>query len=112
MKLTVEDLCDQIDRLHLMSAEEAAALKTRWFQPGRKEVQDAGRFCEWLRANDYVTDFVLSAVSSGKSARLTLNQYRLTDQQRSGDFLATDPLDRGVRVAVVAPAVAHDPALF
>jgi twitching motility protein PilT len=116
VKRTVDDLCEQIERLHLMSSEDTAALKARWFQPGRKEVQDAGRFCEWLRANDYVTEFVLSAVCSGKSARLTLNQYRLTDQLRSGgeagDFLATDPLDHVVRVAIVAPAVAQDAALF
>ena len=116
MKLTVDDLCRQIEELHLMSLEDTAALKARWFQPGRKDGQDAGRFCEWLRANDYVTEFVLAAIRSGEAARLTLNQYRLTDRLHAGgeagDFLATDPLEHVVRVAIVSPTVAQDGDLF
>jgi hypothetical protein len=108
MKPTAEELCHQIETNRLTSPEDAAALRARWFQPGRKEAHDGARFGEWLRANHYVTDFVLSALHHGRSDRLTLDQYRLTDLLRSGsgagDFLAVDPLDRAVRVAVLAPA--------
>src|SRR5262249_22041898 len=68
---------------------------------------------EWLRLNGYVTEFVLSAITRGKADKLTLNQYRLTDVvrtgARAGDFRATDPLERSLRLQVVSPAVASDP---
>jgi twitching motility protein PilT len=113
MQVTVADLLGQIAKHQLMSAEELAALKARWFRPGRKEVEDATRFCEWLRANDYLTEFVIAALGSGKADWLTLNQYRLKDRVRAGaqagDFLALDPLDRVVRVQIVSPGVARGP---
>jgi len=84
MQLPAEDLLAQIEEHHLLSPEDAAALKTRWFRPGRKEVQDAARFCEWLRVNNYLSEFVLAALSRGKADLLTLNQYRLTDLVRTG----------------------------
>ncbi len=116
MGMTVENLVGQIEELHLVSDKDLATLKARWFGKGRKEVHDAQRFCEWLRVNAYLTDFVLSALSSGKADRLILNQYRLTEQlsegPQAGDFLAADPLDRVVRVQILAPGLASDGAWF
>jgi twitching motility protein PilT len=111
---TAEDLLKQIEEYHLMSPKDFGAMKARWVRPGRKEVQDAARFREWLRVNDCLTDFVLSALMRGKADLLSLNQYRLTDLVRTGvqagDFRATDPLDRVLRLQVVSPALAEDPA--
>jgi twitching motility protein PilT len=116
MQVTVEDLLGQIEKLKLMSEEECAALRSRWFRPGRKDQADATRFCEWLRVNDYMTEFAISALARGKADRLILNQYRITDLVRqgaqAGDFLATDPLDREVRLQIVAPQEARGPAWF
>ena len=116
MQITVADLLGQIEKRQLMSAEELAALRGRWFRPGRKEVEDAPRFFEWLRGNNYLTEFVISALASGKADWLTLNQYRLTDRVRTGaqagDFRALDPLDRTVRVQIVSPGVARGPAWY
>jgi twitching motility protein PilT len=99
-----------------MPTEEVAALRARWFRSGRKEVDDATRFCEWLRANDYLTEFVIGALASGKVDWLTLNQYRLTDRVRAGvqagDFLALDPLDHVVRVQIVSPTIPSGPAWY
>src|SRR5262249_31934322 len=111
MPVVVEDLLSQLENLQLMPAEDLAAVKARWFRSGRKEAEDPTRFCEWLRVNDYLTEFVISALARGKADRLTLNQYRLIDQLRAGaqagDFLATDPLDQVVRVQIVSPRVAQ-----
>jgi twitching motility protein PilT len=114
MPLTVEDVLAQIEHHHLMAAKDIGAVKARWFRPERKDAEDAARFGEWLRVNDYLSEFALTAVTRGKADQLTLNQYRLTDLVGSGpetrDFLATDPLDRVLRVRIVAPAVTQDPA--
>jgi twitching motility protein PilT len=113
MPNSAEDLLQQIENMHLMSAKDIEAAKSRWFRPGRKEIQDAARFSEWLRVNDYLTDFVLSALTRGKADLLTLNQYRLTDLLRTGaqagGFRAMDPLDHGVRLQIVSPTVTLDP---
>jgi twitching motility protein PilT len=113
MSSSAEQLFTQIEKMHLISLKDIEAVQSRWFRPGRKEVQDADRFCDWLRVNDYVTEFVLTALTRGKADKLILNQYRLTDVLRTGeptcDFLATDPLDRSLRLQVVSPAVARDP---
>src|SRR5262249_37961524 len=82
--------------------------------PGRAEVDDVARFRDWLRVNHYVTDFDLAALLEGKADKLTLNQYRLTDVIRSGpqagDFQATDPVERQLRVSIFAPAISQDAA--
>src|SRR5262249_15218419 len=116
MQLAVADVLGQIEQHRLMPAEEVAALRARWFRTGRKEVEDTNRFCEWLRVNGYLTDFVIGALASGKVDWLTLNQYRLTDRVRagvqSGDFLALDPLDHVVRIQIVSPTVPSGPAWY
>ncbi|HEV3080175.1 MAG TPA: PilT/PilU family type 4a pilus ATPase [Gemmataceae bacterium] len=116
MQFTVEDLLGQIEQYHLMSPKDVPAVKARWFRPERKDAQDAARFCDWLRVNNYLTEFVLSALTRGKADQLALNQYRLTDWLRTGpeagDFLATDPLERLLRVQIVAPEATQGPAWF
>jgi len=116
MQLTVEDLFGQIEKLKLVSAEEIAAMRGRWLRPGRKDAADSARFCEWLRVNNYLTEFAISALARGNADRLILNQYRITDLLRTGaqagDLLASDPLDRPVRVQIVSPQVAIGQAWY
>jgi twitching motility protein PilT len=113
MRVTVEELLGQIEQHQLMSATDLEAVKARWFRPERKASQDAAGFCEWLRVNDYLSEFVLRAVTRGRADQLILNQYRLTDWLRTGpeagDFLATDPLGRVLRMGIIAPSVTQGP---
>jgi twitching motility protein PilT len=116
MQVTVEDLLHQMEKLHLMTSEELEAVRSRWFRPGRQEVDDATRFCEWLRVNGYMTEFVISVLGRGKADWLILNQYRLTDLlsggAQAGDFLATDCVGKVVRLQIVSPQVAHGPEWY
>jgi twitching motility protein PilT len=113
MQVTVEDLLSQMGKLHLMTPEEFSAVRSRWFRPGRQEVDDSSRFCEWLRVNNYMTEFVISVLGRGKADWLILNQYRLTDLltagAQAGDFLAVDCMGQGVRLQIVSPRVARGP---
>jgi twitching motility protein PilT len=116
MQVTVEDLLDQMGKLHLMTSEELAEVKPRWFRPGRQDVEDATRFCQWLRVNGYMTEFVISVLGRGKADWLILNQYRLTDMlsrgAQAGDFLATDCVGKVVRLQIVSPQVAQGPEWY
>jgi twitching motility protein PilT len=114
MPVTVGDLLKQIGEYHLMPSKDYMAMRNRWLRPGRAEVDDVARFRDWLRVNHYVTDFDLAALLEGKADKLTLNQYRLTDVIRTGpqagDFQATDPVERQLRVSIFAPAISQDAA--
>src|SRR5438132_883702 len=116
MQVTVDDLLSQIEKLQLMPAKDLEAMEGRWFRPGRQEVNDATRFCDWLRVNDYMTEFVISVLARGKADWLVWNQYRLTDQLRTGaqagDYLATDPLDRVLRPQIGSPSAHQGPAWY
>jgi hypothetical protein len=115
MPFTVEQLCQTIDQLRLMSARELATVKARWFRADRKERGDAEKFCQWLRANRYLSPFVIDLLGQGKADELVLNQYRVSDQIQSGPlaggYLATDPLGRPVIIQVFSATVMKDPTL-
>lgn len=114
MQPTVEQLCGEIERLQLMSSKDSTAMKSRWFRPERKDAADPNKFCQWLLANHYLTEFVVRMLGSGKANQLMLDQYRIRDQVRTGPltgaYLATDPLDRLVLIQVLSSTVTHDPA--
>jgi twitching motility protein PilT len=116
MQTSVEDLFSQIDKHHLMPAAEVQSMRARWFRPGRPGITDVDRLTEWLRVNEYLSGFVISALSQGKAGQLTLNQYRVTDiihgGAQDGDLLAVDPVDQVVRLQIVSPRAAQVPSWF
>jgi twitching motility protein PilT len=116
MQFTVDDLLRQIEQHHLISPKDIPAIRARWFRPERKDAQDASRFGDWLRVNNYLTEFVLAALTAGKADQLALNQYRLIDHMQSGpeagDLLAIDPLERVLRVQIVVPEFTRGPGWF
>jgi twitching motility protein PilT len=116
MQTTVEDLFGQIAKHQLMPPAEIQSTRARWLRPGRPGVEDVARFSEWLRVNEYLSKFVISALEQGKAQQLTLNQYRLTDiihnGAQDGDLLAVDPVDQAVRVQIVSPRVAQGPGWY
>lgn len=108
---SVEEIGMLIQEYQLMSSKDYAAMRARWFRPGRKEVGDAGQFLRWLVVNKFITEFVARMISGGKSAQLVLNHYRLLDRLDSGPmagaYLAADPLDQHVAIDILpAPSAA------
>ncbi len=114
MTLSVEALCETIEKLQLMSSRDSAAMKARWFRPERTERADVGKFCAWLRTNHFLSGFVVDLLRQGKADELLLNQYRVHDQLKSGPlagaYLARDPLDRPVIVQIFSSSVMNHPA--
>ncbi len=118
MKATksVEETCQLIEDYKLMSSNDCATMRRRWFRPDRKEVADADEFRKWLVRNRYLTEFVAKVLASGKSVQLVLNQYRLQDQMISGPmagaYLALDALDRPVAIEVLSSSSTKDPSVL
>jgi hypothetical protein len=113
---TVEEITASIERYQLMSSKDLAAMRARWFKPGRQEVADPEAFRRWLVSNRYLTEFVTKVLSGRKSDQLVLNQYRLQDQLISGPmagaYLAIDSLDRPVAIEVLSSSSAADPSVL
>ncbi len=113
---TVEDLCKLIEQYKLMASSHFQAMKTRWFRPGRKGVDDVEQFKKWLVLNRYLTEFVTKVLSGRKADQLVLNQYRLQDQLLSGpmagSYLALDPVDRTVAIEVLSSSSASNPEVL
>jgi hypothetical protein len=114
MSSSVEQLCDKIAERRLLSAADLTGLRARWFRPNRADVNDVEKFARWLTVNNYLTDFAVRMLRSGKADLLRLNQYQLLDHLASGPFagayLAVDPLQRHVILEVLAKEKAADPA--
>jgi serine/threonine-protein kinase len=113
---SVEEICKLIETYQLMSTKDFAAMRSRWFRPNRKDVNNAEEFRKWLVLNRYLTDFVARVLSGRKSDQLVLNQYRLQDQlidgPMAGAYLAHDALDRPVAIEVLASHCAADKAVL
>jgi twitching motility protein PilT len=116
MPTTVEDLFSQIEKHHLMPPAELQRMRSRWLRPGRPGVDDVPRLSEWLRVNNYLSEFVIAALARGHAPQLTLNQYRITDVihdgAQEGDLLAVDPADRVVRLQILSSRAVRDSAWF
>jgi serine/threonine protein kinase len=109
---SVEQLCELIQRYHLMPSADFAAMRSRWFRPGRSGVADPEQFRRWLVLNHYLTEFVVKVLSGSKSDQLVLNQFRLQDNLTAGPmagaYLATDPLHRQVAIEVLSASTVAD----
>jgi serine/threonine-protein kinase len=113
---TVEVTCQLIEKYKLMSSKDYAAMRARWFRPGRQDVDDPEAFRKWLVFNRYLTGFVAKVLAGRKSDQLVLNQYRLQDQMISGPmagaYLALDALDRQVAIEVLSSKSVKDSAVL
>lgn len=113
MANAVEALVQEIERLQLMSSRDVAAMRARWFKPGRADMEDKAKFVAWLKTNSFVSDFALGFLENQQADLLAWNQYRIRDQVKSGPlagaYVATDPLQKLVDIQVLGNETAQNP---
>lgn len=116
MGASVDAICETLERKQIMPADEVAALRKRWFRPGREGVADPDRFRQWLVSNNFVTEFQAGLLIHDEAELLTLNQYKLVDRVPRGRFAgmykALDEAGKLYFVQILPPAHAADPALL
>jgi serine/threonine protein kinase len=109
---SVEDYCHLIGQYQLLSPDDLASMKARWYRPDRTSAADAGQFRKWLVLNHYLSDFVLGVLDGDHPEFLVLNQYRLHDQCKTagfaGSYLATDQEQRPVAIQILAAGAVAD----
>ncbi len=112
MAATVESMCDSLLLSGIMSSEDVAALKQRWFKPNRTDAQDADKFTKWLVMNQYMTELQASLLAKGQTDSLFLNQYKLLDRigkgRLAGIYKGTDPEGQTVAIKILPPSKAKD----
>src|SRR5262245_53347044 len=109
---SVEDYLRLIGQYQLLSPDDLASMKARWYRPGRTNAADAGPFRKWLVLNHYLSEFALGVLDGEHPEFLVLNQYRLHDQCKTGGFagsyLAADPEQRPVAIQILAASAVAD----
>src|SRR5437867_3800044 len=95
MALTVEAMCDALLLSGIMSSDDVASLKQRWFKPNRADAQDADKFTKWLVMNQYLTELQATMLAKGQADNLFLNQYKMLDKigkgRMAGIYRGSDP---------------------
>jgi serine/threonine protein kinase len=113
---TVENLCKLLGRSRLVGAEEVPALRARWFREAGESAADAAKFCKWLVASQYVTDYQAGLLLRGHADRFFLNEYKLLDRigigRMAGVYKAVHRLGPIVAIKVLPPSKAKDATTF
>lgn len=113
MGVTVESVCDALERQQLMPSDEVSAVRQRWFRPTREGVADVERFRKWLVSNHFVTEFQAGLLVRGQADNLHLGQYRLIERvakgRLTGQYKAVDPDGQLVAVKLLPPSKAANP---
>jgi serine/threonine protein kinase len=110
---SVEALCNDLARSHLLPSEEVRAIHQRWRAEAGNQADDLDRFAKWLVANRHVTQFQATLLARGQTDRLFLGPYQLLDRigkgRMAGVFKAVHPTGQTVAVKVLSPSRVKDP---
>jgi serine/threonine-protein kinase len=110
---SVEALCNDLARSHLLPPAEVRAIHQRWRAEAGSQADDLDRFAKWLVANRYVTDFQATLLARGQTDRLVLGPYKLLDRigkgRMAGVFKAVHPTGQPVAIKVLSPSKVKDP---
>lgn len=113
MAVTVDSMCESLLLSGIMSSDDVAALKERWFKKERADAQDVDKFSKWLVMNQYMTELQAAMVAKGQAENLFLGQYKILDRigkgRLAGVYKGTDPHGDVVAIKVLPPSKAKDP---
>jgi tRNA A-37 threonylcarbamoyl transferase component Bud32 len=112
---SVETVCNLLGRSRLLSAEQIRTLHKQW-QTVAPNAEDVAAFGEWLKANDYLTEFQLNLVLRGQVDHLFFGPYKLLERigkgRMAGVYKAVHTLGQPVAIKVLPPSKAKVPELL
>jgi serine/threonine protein kinase len=116
MTLSVERICNELNRNGLLSAQDIRNLRQRWLHQAGVSAGDAVMFGKWLAQHKYVTDYQADVLLRRRDAPLILGPYKLRGRigrgPMTGVYEAVHPRGQTVAIKVLPPAHAANPTVL
>jgi serine/threonine protein kinase len=116
MELTVQNLYGLLLRSHLLPLEEAKAMFARWQEEAKDGASNSSRFCSWLVANKYLTEYQATLLARGHAEGFFINEYKILDRlgkgRMAGVYKAQHQLGQVVAIKVLPPSRAKEPNML
>jgi serine/threonine protein kinase len=116
MEFSVQNLCGFLIRSKLMSPDGMKAMFQRWQAEAPGNLENLGRFTQWLIANKYVTEYQAGLLTKGHAEDFFLNQYMILERlgrgRMAGVYKAAHPLGQVVAIKVLPPSKAKNPQVL
>jgi serine/threonine protein kinase len=116
MTLSVERICNELNRKGLLPPQEIRNLYQRWQRQAGASANDPVLFGKWLAHHGYVTDYQADVLLRRREDPLVLGLYKLRGRigrgPMAGVFEAIRPQGQAVAIKVLPAARAADTTLL
>jgi serine/threonine protein kinase len=116
MTLSVERICNELNRKQLLPTSNIRDLRQRWLREAGASAGDPVLFGKWLAHHGHVTDYQADILLRRRDDPLVLGLYtvrgRIGRGRMAGVFEAIHPLGQAVAIKVLPPARAADPTML
>jgi eukaryotic-like serine/threonine-protein kinase len=116
MTLSVERICNELNRNGLLPAPDIRNLRQRWLRQSGVSVDDPVLFVKWLAHHRLLTDYQADVLLRRRNDPLVLGRYKLRGRigrgPMAGVYEAVHPQGQAVAIKVLPPARAADPTML
>ncbi len=116
MTLSVEMICNELNRNKLLPAQDIRNLRQRWLCQAGPAAADAVQFCKWLAHQKYVTDYQVNVLLRRRNDPLVFGPYKIRSRIGRGPLVgvyeAVHPQGQAVAIKVLPAARAADPLVL
>ena len=116
MALSVERICNELNRKGLLPPSNIRDLRQRWLREAGAAAGDHVSFVKWLAHHRQVTDYQANVLLRRRDDPLVLGPYKLRGRigrgPMAGIYEAIHPQGQAVAIKVLPPARAADPTML
>lgn len=108
MTLSVERICNELNRKSLLSPQDIRNLRERWLRQAGASANDPVLFVKWLAHHRQITDYQADVLLRRRDDPLVLGPYKLRGRigrgPMAGVYEAVHPQGQAVAIKVLPPA--------
>jgi serine/threonine protein kinase len=112
MTLSIERICNELNRKGLLPPQEIRNLRQRWLRQAGPSAGDCVLFGKWLAHHGYVTDYQAEVLLRRREDPLILGRYKIRERigrgPMAGVYEAVNRQGQAVAIKVLPPARAAD----
>jgi serine/threonine protein kinase len=116
MTLSIERICNELNRKGLLSSPDIRNLRQRWLREAGVSAGDCVLFGKWLAHHRHVTDYQADVLLRRRDDPLVLGRYKLRGRigrgPMAGVYEAVHPRGQAVAIKVLPPARAAEPKVL